>query len=138
MKSWSLHITLFCWTLKIIYHFHGSSKILTILPNPITHLTTSSHKITKNKIQTTKSSNFDDYNISSKISSTSETLTNFPCLIGGTFKYLWSFRKLSMQTSSIGGHWNFQRWVLIKQSWDHLSKIGNLLNFQIGHCSSVL
>jgi hypothetical protein len=45
------------------YHFHWSSKILTNLPIPITHLIISSLKIIKKKIQTTKSSNFIVHNI---------------------------------------------------------------------------
>jgi hypothetical protein len=45
------------------YHFHYSSKILTYLPNHIAHLIVSSLKLTVEKNQTTKSSNFIGYNI---------------------------------------------------------------------------
>jgi hypothetical protein len=53
--------TLFCWILKIMnpfYHFHWSSKILTNLLNPATYLIITPLKITRKKIQSTKSSNF--------------------------------------------------------------------------------
>ncbi len=55
-----LHTTLFC-CLKImvpIFHFQWSSKILTNLSNPITHLIISSLIIIKKKIQTTQVNNF--------------------------------------------------------------------------------
>jgi hypothetical protein len=47
----------------IFYHFHWYFKVLTNLPNPITHLTISSFKITKKIIETTKSNNIIDHNI---------------------------------------------------------------------------
>jgi len=45
------------------YHFHWYSRILTLLPNPITHLLVSSLEITKKRFYTIKSGNFIGHNI---------------------------------------------------------------------------
>jgi hypothetical protein len=60
IKSSQLNTTLLCWTMKIMvpfYHFDWHIKILTNLPNHITHWTICSFKICRKKNQTIKSSN---------------------------------------------------------------------------------
>ncbi len=52
------------WKMLVsFYHFHWYSRILTLLPNPITHLLVSSLEITKKRFYTIKSGNFIGHNI---------------------------------------------------------------------------